>query len=200
MARGPMAPVVDESGAVPEADVRAIAAYVGSETEQASPGAKRRRQFVRSRGRKAGLRGQPISPPPMADADAGESGARIYASACATCHEAGRPVPFGGINLALSTAIQGPTPHNVVNVTLYGLPPGPASRAPIMPGFRAQPDRRAARGAASTYLRAASPASRPGRTRLRSSARRAQQAAPPLYPSPGSQAAPANPSLKGAAW
>lgn len=44
-------------------------------------------------------------------------------------------MPFGGLNLALSSAIAGPNPDNLFNVVLYGLPAAGASRAPIMPGF-----------------------------------------------------------------
>jgi mono/diheme cytochrome c family protein len=59
----------------------------------------------------------------------------IYQSACAVCHESGRPLPFGGMDLALSTAMQGPDPINVINVVLAGLPAAGGERSPIMPGF-----------------------------------------------------------------
>jgi len=59
----------------------------------------------------------------------------IYASACAPCHESGRPLPFGGVDLALSTAPQGPNPHNLINVVLTGIPPAEGERSPIMPSF-----------------------------------------------------------------
>jgi mono/diheme cytochrome c family protein len=67
-------------------------------------------------------------------ADAGV-GAMIYLAACATCHESGRPLPFGGIDLVLSTAMQGPNAHNAINVVLAGLPAAEGERSPIMPGF-----------------------------------------------------------------
>jgi mono/diheme cytochrome c family protein len=61
----------------------------------------------------------------------------IYAAACADCHESGRPLPFGGIHLALSTGVHGPKPHNLINVIISGLPAAEGERSPIMPGFSA---------------------------------------------------------------
>jgi mono/diheme cytochrome c family protein len=66
-----------------------------------------------------------------------DQGASIYVSACAGCHEGPRAMPFGGINLALSSGIAGPNPTNLFNVVLYGLPAADAAHAPIMPGFAA---------------------------------------------------------------
>jgi mono/diheme cytochrome c family protein len=77
---------------------------------------------------------QPSAPTgPVADA----TGAAIYASACATCHEAGRPLPYGGVNLSLSTAINGPDARNATNTILSGLRPVQGERSPIMPPFAA---------------------------------------------------------------
>jgi mono/diheme cytochrome c family protein len=67
--------------------------------------------------------------------DLKDPGAAIYATACSTCHDAGRPVPYGGLPLRLSSAIHGPTPMNPINVILYGLPAPEGERGPIMPGF-----------------------------------------------------------------
>jgi mono/diheme cytochrome c family protein len=39
------------------------------------------------------------------------------------------------MDLALSTAMQGPNPINVINVVLAGLPAAEGERSPIMPGF-----------------------------------------------------------------
>jgi mono/diheme cytochrome c family protein len=46
-------------------------------------------------------------------------------------------VPYGGINLALSTVINGENPRNLFNILLAGLPAADGVRAPIMPGFGA---------------------------------------------------------------
>ena len=205
MARGPMVPVVENLSAVPEADVRAIAAYVGGETQQAAPGplpAGNMNGAVPTQPRRQQLASADslISPPPLTDADAGNPGARIYTSACANCHESGRPLPFGGINLALSTAMHGPTPHNVVNVTLYGLPSRPGEPSPIMPGFRGSLTD-AQLEALLVYLRGRfsdRPAWRDVGKIIREA--RSGDTMPPLYPSPGMGTAPADPSQKGAAW
>jgi mono/diheme cytochrome c family protein len=69
------------------------------------------------------------------DGSGADMGGMIYQSACAVCHESGRPLPFGGMDLALSTAMQGPNPINVINVVLAGLPAAEGERSPIMPGF-----------------------------------------------------------------
>jgi mono/diheme cytochrome c family protein len=63
------------------------------------------------------------------------AGASIYAAACATCHETGRPLPYGGVNLGLSTAISSPDPRNAANIILSGIRPVEGERSPIMPGF-----------------------------------------------------------------
>jgi mono/diheme cytochrome c family protein len=199
MARGPMTPVVENLSAVSDTDVRAIAAYVGSETQQAAQGeSPDAHSLTRPKAEKLASADSLISPPTVTDANAGDSGARIYASACASCHEAGRPLPFGGINLALSTAMHGPTPHNVVNVTLYGLPARPGEPSPIMPGFRGSLTD-AQLEALLKYLRSHF-GNKPEWQDRGKIIREARSSEPPLYPSPGLGAAPADPSLKGAAW
>jgi mono/diheme cytochrome c family protein len=67
-------------------------------------------------------------------------GAAIYASTCATCHNGTRPLPYGGINFTLSTAINAPNPRNIINVTLHGLHAPEGERGSIMPGFAAALD------------------------------------------------------------
>ena len=39
------------------------------------------------------------------------------------------------MNFALSAAVQAPHPQNIVNVTLYGIPPSDGEASAIMPGF-----------------------------------------------------------------
>jgi mono/diheme cytochrome c family protein len=113
VARGPMSEVTDNLSTVPKADVQAIATYVAS---LGGPASASQRQ------------GAPGD-------HAGSPGAAIYASACATCHDAGRAPPYGGIDLSLSTGPSGPSARNVINVILWGLPAADEQRRPIMPGF-----------------------------------------------------------------
>lgn len=134
VARGPMAPVVENLSAVPREDVAAMARYLASlgagpgspgtitDATQAAPG-----RAPQSTGAQAAT--------PNSSSD--DVGAHIYATACASCHESGRPVSFGGIHLSLSTAIAGESPENLVNVILEGLPAQDGVAQPIMPGFAA---------------------------------------------------------------
>jgi mono/diheme cytochrome c family protein len=125
VARGPMALVVSNLSEVPDSEVRAIAVYMAGVFGPPTPDRKRRAEE---------LLAQAKSPPaPAAKADA--TGASIYAAACATCHESSRPLPYAGINLALSTAISDPDPRNAANIVLTGVRPVEGEASPIMPGF-----------------------------------------------------------------
>jgi mono/diheme cytochrome c family protein len=141
VARGPMAPVVGNLASAGDAHVRAIATYMASVLGEPTPERRRQADALLARTRANGPGSKPISgDSETIAAQAGEqvgaaAGALIYASACATCHESGRPLPFGGVDLALSTAMQGPNAHNVINVVLAGLPAAEGERSPIMPGF-----------------------------------------------------------------
>ena len=124
VARGPMAEVAANLSAVPESDVRAIALYMTSVFGTAArdrPGANPTRAEITS----------PSAQPALADSP----GASIYAAACATCHESNRPLPYGGINLRLSTALSAPDPRNATNIILSGIRPVGGEHGPIMPGF-----------------------------------------------------------------
>jgi mono/diheme cytochrome c family protein len=140
-ARGPMAEVVRNLAVVPASDVRAIATYMAEIF-----GAPSAEQKLRGEEALAQAKSAP------APAPADSAGGAIYAAACAGCHESGRPPPYGGINLALSTAISGPDPRNLANIVLAGVPPVEGERSPIMPGFAASMND-AQVAALLTYLR-----------------------------------------------
>ena len=158
-----MAPVVENLSAVPREDVVAMARYLASlgagpgspgnitSTDRAVPG-----QNPHATG------AQTATPP------SDGPGARIYAAACASCHEGGRPAPFGGIHLSLSTAVKGESPENLVNVILEGLPAEDGVARPIMPGFaEVLTDRQLSD--VVTYLRSRFDGSPPGRVSSRRS-------------------------------
>jgi mono/diheme cytochrome c family protein len=126
-ARGPMARVVGNLSEVDASNVRAIAAYTADIFGAPTPDRKRQGEAALAQAKSA------AAPAPQTDAP----GASIYAAACATCHESGRPPPYGGINLGLSTAIASPDPRNLANVVLSGVGPVEGERSPIMPGFAA---------------------------------------------------------------
>jgi mono/diheme cytochrome c family protein len=136
VSRGPMAEVTGNLAALPDSDVDAIATYVAS--VMGEPGAERKaasdslRKDIAAR-----LSAEPIAAEGQpAPAEAAEArGVAIYAAACATCHESGRPPPYGGLDFRLSTAVNAPNPQNIVNVTLFGLPPADGEASAVMPGF-----------------------------------------------------------------
>jgi mono/diheme cytochrome c family protein len=120
-ARGPMAQVVKNLAAVPASDVHAIAVYMADVF--GVPHAARDRAAVVAKAR------SDVGKAPDSE------GAAIFAAACASCHDSGRPPPYGGINLALSSALGAPDPRNLVNIVLAGVRPVEGERSPIMPGF-----------------------------------------------------------------
>ena len=124
-ARGPMAEVVSNLSSVPASDVRAIATYMADVFGKPSPMRKLQGETVLAQAKSV------TATPPETE------GARIYAGACAGCHESSRPPPYGGIHLGLSTAISSPDPRNLANVVLSGVAPIEGERSPIMPGFAA---------------------------------------------------------------
>jgi mono/diheme cytochrome c family protein len=119
-ARGPMADVVSNLSSVDDGDVRAIAVYMADISGTSAPD-----------------RARPADVAATDPAQADPSGATIYVGACASCHESARPLPYGGVNLALSTAIASPDPRNLVNILLSGVRAVEGERSPIMPGFAA---------------------------------------------------------------
>jgi mono/diheme cytochrome c family protein len=127
VARGPMAQVVSNLSSVPESDIRAIATYMAGVFGAPAPDRKRRGDEVLAQ----------VKSPAAQASGANATGASIYAAACATCHETARPLPYGGVNLGLSTAISSPDARNAANIVLSGVRPVEGERSPIMPGFAA---------------------------------------------------------------
>jgi mono/diheme cytochrome c family protein len=115
-ARGPMAEVVSNLSSVPASDVADIATFMADVFGPSSAGRKE---------------------PPTAQQDvAGANpGAAIYAAACAGCHESARPLPYGGIDLARSSALHASDPRNLANIVMSGVQPVAGESSPIMPGF-----------------------------------------------------------------
>jgi mono/diheme cytochrome c family protein len=125
VARGPMAEVVSNLASVPDSDIRAVATYMAGVFGSPAPDRKRRAEEVLAQ----------VKSPSTPASQSNPVGAAIYAAACASCHETNRPLPYGGVDLALSTAITGPDARNVVNTVLSGVRPVEGERSPIMPGF-----------------------------------------------------------------
>jgi mono/diheme cytochrome c family protein len=140
-AQGPMGPVADSLAEVPEADVRAIAGYVASVMGQPDAGARKRGDTLMAATADPagpGTRPQSAGSQTVAPAaSAPEAGAAIYAATCAACHESGRPSPFGGLDLRLSSAVTGDSPANLIRIIRQGVPAQSGAQGPIMPGFAA---------------------------------------------------------------
>jgi mono/diheme cytochrome c family protein len=202
LARGPMSPVVENLAAVPDDEVKAIADYITTVAGPPRPEQQQRAEALIAQARKP----TPAATSPTADIQAvpvshgSGDGGRIYAAACAGCHDSGRPLPYGGLPLTLSTALNGPNAYNIINVTMFGLPPTPGEGSPIMPGFH---------GSLTDaqivdllrYLRR-SLTDKPAWDNLEKdvAAVRSGQREPALYPAPGNQATPSDPTQRGVIW
>src|SRR3981081_1997831 len=108
VAGGSMAQVVSNLSSVPPSDIRAIATYMADVFGAPTPDRKRQGEAVLA---------QVKSPAPQ-PSKTNAPGASISAAACATCHETDRSLPYGGVNLALSTAIANSDPRNLANIVL----------------------------------------------------------------------------------
>jgi mono/diheme cytochrome c family protein len=105
-----MAAVTQELAAVPESDVRAIAIYFAS-----------------------------MMPHPLTMARAQAAIATdnpTFAGACEGCHGPDAPMTRGGApSLALSSAVNAPSPRDAIQMILHGLPWREGHAGPYMPGF-----------------------------------------------------------------
>lgn len=122
VALGPMAPVSHNLARVPEEDVSAIAAYLATLIEQ-DPAAEAKAEETAAAAAE------------QAQAASGDEGALIYASACAGCHE-GEPSRFAeGLQLAYSTSLRVPHPHNLIQIIQQGVQPPEGRPGYFMPGY-----------------------------------------------------------------
>ena len=187
-ARGPMAEVVSNLSSVSESDVRAIATYMVSVFGAPAPDQKNRGEAVLAQAKSP----PPVTLPPI-------STPRALRSSRRPARPATRPaarLPYGGVNLALSTAINGPDPRNAVNIVLSGIRPVDGERSPIMPGFAATMNDEQIVGAAAISCAPGSATSRHGPALRRPStvARRTQTVF--LQTSPGPHNASADPTQR----
>ncbi|MFG1394346.1 molybdopterin cofactor-binding domain-containing protein [Xanthobacter agilis] len=123
-AAGPMAPVVEELSALPDADIRAMATYLASfaPPAQAEPAV-----------RAATL--QAAATTALRPLDS--LGGKLYEGACAACHADDGPTLFGvRPALALNTNVHAARPDNLIRVILDGIPNPAARDLGDMPAFR----------------------------------------------------------------
>ncbi|WP_307706510.1 cytochrome c, partial [Rhodopseudomonas sp. B29] len=123
-AAGPMAQVVQQLAAVPDADIRAMATYLASfaPAPSADPAAQ---AAALKQAAEASLR--PLD----------TLGGKLYDGACASCHSESGPKLFGvRPALALNTNVRAATPDNLIRVILDGIPDPAAADLGDMPAFR----------------------------------------------------------------
>ncbi|WP_107045702.1 cytochrome c [Sphingomonas sp. STIS6.2] len=119
-AAGPMGPVTYNLARAKPADVRALATYYAwqmraAPAARAEPRLPDRRALARQRH---------------------PEGARLYAGACAVCHEPGAAMMVAGRPaLPLGTPLHEANPRDTIQVILKGLKPPVAARGPYMPAF-----------------------------------------------------------------
>ena len=144
-ARGPMAEVVSNLSSVNESDVRAIATYMAGVFGAPTPDRKQQGEAVWRRPNRRQLQG--CRQPAIA------AGAAIYAAACATCHETGSALPYGGLqSRALHRSEQSRSPQRRQH-RLVGRSPGGGRTQPDHAGLCRQHERRPGHGAVAIPAR-----------------------------------------------
>ncbi|MEH3085436.1 MAG: molybdopterin-dependent oxidoreductase [Xylophilus ampelinus] len=140
-AGGPMAPVVHELQQLPDADIRAMAAYLAS--FQAAPGAPPPSASGAAGAVPVAADAAQAWQTVVADAAArqplpGAAGQRLFQSACAACHHDGDGPTLLGANvpLALNTNLHADRPDNLLRAILDGVQHPPTRAVGFMPGFR----------------------------------------------------------------
>jgi nicotinate dehydrogenase subunit B len=130
VAAGPMAPVIKDLASLPDADIRAMAAYLASFNTDALDGPA---QDALAAELKAHTKVMSASSP----------GARLYLGACAVCHEVGGLPLFGSRpSLALNSNLHSDTPDNLIQVILHGIATPASPDLGYMPAFRSSFDDR----------------------------------------------------------
>jgi nicotinate dehydrogenase subunit B len=146
-ASGPMAAVVQQLSALPDADIQAMATYLGS--------LQPRPQTEPAIARSAVIAGSDAAATQAALAF--PEGARLFEGACSSCHEG----DTGLAHLSLNSNLHGTRPDNLIQAILNGVEapaslrakPGADEEAMSMPAFRDSfSDRQI--GQLSAYLRA----------------------------------------------
>jgi mono/diheme cytochrome c family protein len=134
VAAGPMAPVVEGVGTLPEDDVYAIATYVRSFMgEPPADKAEKARAFAEEREfTGTAAPGTPAPAPTEAVSNAPAArGEAVFARVCANCHRnGGQTVP-----LALTSTVAGPDPRNVIHIVIGGIEPPAGAADKSMPAF-----------------------------------------------------------------
>jgi mono/diheme cytochrome c family protein len=127
-AAGPMQPIVQDLAKADEADVRAIATYISAQIGEPTAERRQRAEALLIRTREATA--------PQKPNEGEQTGAAIFAGACAACHIGGPALaPPRGIDLGLSTVISASDPRDAIFIVLDGIRPPEGQPGPWMPRF-----------------------------------------------------------------
>ncbi|MDP3355763.1 MAG: molybdopterin-dependent oxidoreductase [Polaromonas sp.] len=125
-AAGPMAPVVKQLAAVPDDDIRAMAAYLASFNQPVTQAASEQaaKQVVQTAQKLSA--GQP------------GPGQRLFNGACASCHHDGDGPTLLGVNvpLGLNSKLHSERADNLIRVVLDGIRAPATREIGFMPAFR----------------------------------------------------------------
>jgi mono/diheme cytochrome c family protein len=124
-AAGPMFPVVQGLGALPDSDIRAIATYFADLDKAAE-----RLPYV------SGAVSLAMSNSLAKEGDRFDPDARLYTAACVSCHynAAGAPL-VARPDLALNSAVHLSDPSNLIQVILRGISAEEGTPGVVMPAF-----------------------------------------------------------------
>jgi nicotinate dehydrogenase subunit B len=127
VASGPMAHVVRNLQAVPDADLQAMAVYLAS-LQTAAP-LNNSQQTAQA---------QQVVQQAAASAPLPSAAQRQFEGSCGTCHHDGSGPQLLGVNqpLALNGNLHSSTPDNLVQVIQSGIQQPPSQRVGFMPGFK----------------------------------------------------------------
>jgi len=125
-AAGPMAPVVKELAAAPDADIRAMAVFLADASGAAMAPSDQ------------DALAQQLNAAHTDALSGASAGARIYQGACAVCHQPDGPHAFRATqSLALNSNLHSALPDNLVQVILHGIGDQATAEAGGMPAFGA---------------------------------------------------------------
>ena len=124
-AAGPMFPVVQGLGALPDSDIRALATYFADLDKAAD-----RLPYI------SGAVSLAMSSALAKEGAAFDPDARLYIAACASCHHNATNAPLAvRPDLALNSAVHLPDPSNLIQVILRGISSEEGIPGVVMPAF-----------------------------------------------------------------
>jgi nicotinate dehydrogenase subunit B len=126
IAAGPMGDVVKELGALPDADIAAMASYLASFNQPVTDAQSQQRAL------------EVVATAQQQASTLLGSGQRLFSGACGTCHHDGDGPKLLGINppLALNSNLHSARPDNLINIVLNGVREPATKDIGYMPAFK----------------------------------------------------------------